>query len=158
MFPWNMFPFGKDMKESMKKMKPEEINNFVQDIVGKIMPGNMQGMMNPQEMFNGFQNTASQQRSASGVLDSSAFETHDYVFVRIPLKNEEWIKKLRLYHTSNQLIIEHIPEHEDSNTITLPAIVKRKGAIANYKDGILEVKIPKNIDMQYSQIDVTEIL
>ncbi|WHY84295.1 Hsp20/alpha crystallin family protein [Neobacillus novalis] len=158
MFPWNMLPFGKDMKDSMKNMKPEEINNYVQDIIGKIMPGNMQGMMNPQEMFNGFQNTASQQRPASGVLDSTAFETHDYVFVRIPLKNEEWIKKLRLYHTSNQLIIEHIPEHEDTNTITLPAIVKRKGAIANYKDGILEVKIPKNIDMQYSQIDVTEIL
>ncbi|ETI67892.1 Hsp20/alpha crystallin family protein [Neobacillus vireti] len=158
MFPWNMFPFGKDMKESMQKMKPEEINNFVQDIIGKIMPGNMQGMMNPQEMFNGFQNTASQQRPVSGVLESTAFETHDYVFVRIPLKNEEWIKMLRLYHTSNQLIIEHIPEHNDSNTITLPAIVKRKGAIANYKDGILEVKIPKNIDMQYSQIDVTEIL
>ncbi|WP_312472610.1 Hsp20/alpha crystallin family protein [Neobacillus sp.] len=158
MFPWNMFPFNKEMKETMTNMKPEEINNYVQDIIGKIMPGNMQGMMNPQEMFNGFQTSAPQQRSASGVLNSSAYETHDYVFVRVPLKNDEWIKKLRLYHTSNQLIIEHIPEHEDTNTITLPAIVKRKGAIANYKEGILEVKIPKNVDMQYSQIDVTEIL
>jgi HSP20 family molecular chaperone IbpA len=158
MFPWNMFPFNKEMKETMTNMKPEEINNYVQDIIGKIMPGNMQGMMNPQEMFNGFQTSSPQQRSASEVLNSSAFETHDYVFVRIPLKNDEWIKKLRLYHTSNQLIIEHIPEHEDTNTITLPAIVKRKGAIANYKEGILEVKIPKNVDMQYSQIDVTEIL
>lgn len=159
MFPWNMFPFNKDMKETLQKMKPEQVDNYVQDIIGKIMPGNMREMMNPQDMFNGFQSSASQQsQSSNEVLNSSAFETHDFVFVRIPIKNEEWIKLLRVYHTSNQLIVEHIPKHEDKHIITLPAIVKRKGATANYKDGMLEVKIPKNIDMQFSQIDVTEIL
>ncbi|MEH7416687.1 Hsp20/alpha crystallin family protein [Neobacillus drentensis] len=156
MFPWNMFPFTKDMKDTLQKMKPDEINNYVQDLIGKMMP-NMGDMMNRQDLFSGFQSPETKQKSAN-VLNSSAFETHDYVFVRIPIRNEEWLNQLRLYHTSNQLIVEHIPEQEDSNTITLPAIVKRKGSTANYKDGILEIKIPKNIDMQYSQIDVTEIL
>lgn len=156
MFPWNMFPFTKDMKDSLQKMKPEEINNYVQDLIGKIMP-NMGGMMDGQDMFNQFQTTDPIKKPANA-LNSTAFETHDYVFVRIPIRNEDWLHQLRLYHTSNQLIIEHIPEREDSNTITLPAIVKKKGATANFKDGILEIKIPKNIDMQYSQIDVTEIL
>lgn len=156
MFPWNMFPFSKDMKDSIQKMKPDEINNYVQDLIGKMMP-NMRDMMNPQDIFNGFQTSVSKEQTATGALKSTSFETHDYVFVRIPIQNEDWIKQLRLYHTSNQLIVEHIPQHEDTNTITLPAIVKKKGSTANYKDGILEVKIPKNIDMQYSQIDVTEI-
>ncbi|MCM3568838.1 Hsp20/alpha crystallin family protein [Neobacillus mesonae] len=158
MFPWNIFPFNKDMKESMQKMKPGEIDKYVQDIIGKAMPDNMRGMMNPTDFFNGFQSSAPSHPSSTGSLNSSAFETHDYVFVRIPIKDEEWLKKLRLYHTSNQLILEHIPEQDDKHTITLPAIVKKKGAAANYKDGVLEVKIPKNIDMQYSQIDVTEIM
>lgn len=158
MFPWNLFPFNKDMKESLQKMKPGEIDKYVQDIIGKALPDNMRGMMNPQDFFGGFQSSTSRQPSSGNVLNSTAFETHDYVFVRIPIKNEEWLKKLRLYHTSNQLILEHIPEHDDKHTITLPAIVKKKGAAANYKDGILEVKIPKNIDMQFSQIDVTEIM
>ncbi len=158
MFPWSMFPFNKDMKETLQKMKPEEINKYVQDLIGNIMPGNMQSILNPQEMFNGFQSSASQQRAATGALHSSAFETHDYVFVRIPIKNEDWIKQIRIYHTSNKLIVEHVPQEEDKHDITLPAIVKKKGATANFKDGILEVKIPKNIDMQYSQIDVTQIL
>ncbi|EKN65594.1 spore coat protein [Neobacillus bataviensis LMG 21833] len=158
MFPWNMFPFNKDMKDSMQKMKPEEINNYVQDIIGKVMPGNMRGMMNPQEMFSGFQTSGSQTQPATGVLNSTAFETHDFVFVRIPINNEEWIRQMRIYHTSNQLIVEHIPKQEDKNIITLPAIVKKKGATANFKDGMLEVKIPKNVDMQFSQIDVTEIM
>ena len=138
-------------------MKPEEINNYVQDVLGKLMPGNMKAGINPAEMFQGFQSSVSPPISTSDRLQSTAFETHNYVYVRIPIKQEEWVKKLRIYHTSNQLIIEHIPHHEDKHTITLPAIVKKKGATATFKDGVLEVKIPKNIDLQYSQIDVTEI-
>ena len=138
------------MKDSMQKMKPEEINNYVQDLLGKIMPGGTRGMMNnPMEMFNGFQNAPSQGQESVGALNSSAFETHDFVYVRIPIKNAEWVKQLRIYHTSNQLIVEHIPQLDDKHTITLPAIVKRKGAAANFKDGTLEVRIPKNIDMQF---------
>ncbi|MGZ4159965.1 MAG: Hsp20/alpha crystallin family protein [Neobacillus sp.] len=158
MFPWNMFPFSKDMKDVMQKMKPDQIEGYVQDLMGKMMPGNMRGMMNPQELFSGFQSPLSQQHPTTDVLNSSAFETHDFVFVRIPIKSDEWLKQLRIYHTSNQLIVEHIPQAEDKHTITLPAIVKKKGASANFKDGILEVKIPKNVDMQFSQIDVTEIM
>jgi len=146
------------MKDTLQKLKPEEIDNYVQDIMGKIMPANMRGMMNPQDMFNGFQSTGSQQQQTTGILNSTAFETHDFVFVRIPIKSEEWIKQIRIYHTSNQLIVEHIPQQEDKHTITLPAIVKKKGATANFKDSMLEVKIPKNVDMQFSQIDVTEIM
>jgi len=138
-------------------MKPEEINNYVQDVLGKLMPGNMKAGINPAEMFQGFQSSVSPPISTSDRLQSTAFETHNYVYVRIPIKQEEWVKKLRIYHTSNQLIIEHIPHHDDKHTITLPAIVKKKGATATFKDGVLEVKIPKNIDLQYSQIDVTEI-
>ncbi|WHY65345.1 Hsp20/alpha crystallin family protein [Neobacillus sp. SuZ13] len=141
----------------MTKMKPEEINNYVQDVLGKLMPGNMKAGINPAEMFQGFQSPVSSPLSTSDPLHSTAFETHNYVYVRISIKQEEWVKQLRIYHTSNQLILEHIPHHEDKHTITLPAIVKKKGATATFKDGVLEVKIPKNIDLQYSQIDVTEI-
>jgi hypothetical protein len=157
MFPWNIFPFNKDMKDKMQKMKPEEIDNYVQDLLGKIMPSNMRGM-NPQDFFSGGVQSSVQQPSATGGLNSTAFETHDFVFVRIPIKHDDWIKNLRIYHTTNQLIVEHLPQHDDKHVITLPAIVRKKGATANYKDNMLEVKIPKNIDMQYSQIDVTEIL
>lgn len=159
MFPWNLFPFNKDMKDTMQKMKPEEIEGFVQDLLGKVFPGNMRGIPNPQEMFNGFQSSMSQQPppTTDGV-NSTTFETHDFVFVRIPIRKEESLKQLRIYHTSNQLIVENIPHPDDKHVITLPAIVRKKGASANFKDGILEVKIPKNIDMQFSQIDITEIM
>ncbi|WNS73867.1 Hsp20/alpha crystallin family protein [Bacillus sp. DTU_2020_1000418_1_SI_GHA_SEK_038] len=157
MFPWSSFPFNKDMKNMMKQMKPDEVNKYVQSIMDQMMPQQMQGMMNPQNIMPGFNNGNGQSQKLNS-LPSSVFETHDDVFVRIPIKNEQWLKDMRIYHTSNQIIIEHIPEHEDKHTIILPALVRKKGATALYKDGTLELKIPKNIDMQYSEIDVTETL
>ncbi len=156
MFPWNIFPFNKDSKNMLQQMKPEEIDKYVQDIMEKMIPGTMKGMMNPQDILNQFQSPIGSQQSQDA-LQSATFETHDFVFVRIPIKNEEWLKQMTIYHTSNKLLVEHIPDYEDKHSITLPAIVRKKGAAANYRDGILEVRIPKNIDMQFSQIDVTEI-
>ena len=155
MFPWNLFPFHKDAKKAMQQINSEDINKYIQNMMGQMIPEQMQGMMNPQDFMQGF---AKQQKqpSNSSKLSSSVFETHDFVFVRIPLKEEEWRKKLRLFHTSNQMIIEHIPEFEDKHIITLPALVKKKGTTAHIKDGILEVKIPKNVDMQFSEVDVTD--
>ncbi|WP_102274908.1 Hsp20/alpha crystallin family protein [Cytobacillus massiliigabonensis] len=157
MFPWNLFPFHKDVKKEMQQMNPEDINKYIQNMMGQMIPEQMQGMMNPQDFMNGF-SKQQQQPASSSTLPSSVFETHDFVYVRIPLKEDEWRKNLRLFHTSNQMIIEHIPEYEDKHVITLPVLVKKKGTTALIKDGILEVKIPKNIDMQFSEVDVTDIL
>ncbi|WP_374717516.1 Hsp20/alpha crystallin family protein [Neobacillus sp.] len=155
MFPWNMFPFNKNLRDTLQKMKPEEIEKYVQDLLEKMMP-NMQGMMNPNDVFQQFQPSDSNSHSSAIRINASTYETHDHVYIRIPINNHDALKKLRLYHTSNQLIIEHFPEYGEKHTITLPAIVKKKGGEANLKDGILEIRIPKNIDMQYTEIDVTE--
>ncbi|CAM3496273.1 Hsp20/alpha crystallin family protein [Cytobacillus oceanisediminis] len=159
MFPWNLFPFNKDMKNLMQQMKPEEIDKYIQNIMGQMFPQNMQGMSGTPDFMKGFNTAAAGQKQPNpAALDSSVFETHDHVYVRMLIKKEDWLKDMKLYHTSNQMIIEHIPEKDDKHIITLPAIVKRKGSTAHFKDGFLEIKIPKNVDMQYSEIDVTEIL
>lgn len=142
----------------MKQMKPDEIDKYVQNMMNQMFPQGMQGMMQPQSFMPGFQNDAKQSPPSSSSLPSTVFETHDNVFVRIPIKNEQWLKDMRIYHTSNQMMIDHIPNLEDKTTIILPALVKKKGSTAYFKDGMLEIKIPKNVDMQYSEIDVTEIL
>jgi HSP20 family molecular chaperone IbpA len=75
----------------------------------------------------------------------------------IPIKDEDCLKSLKVCHTSNQLIIENYPSESERQVYTLPATVRKKGGVATYKDGLLEVKIPKNTDLQYSEIDVKEI-
>ena len=163
MFPWNLFQFNKEMQSKIKQMDPNEINQYIQNMMDKMFSSSFPHKMNSQEMmkdFDLFHSSNQQPSTAENTqnLKYSIFETHDNIFVRIEIETEEWLKELKLYHTSNQLLIEHIPAIDDKNTIPLPSLVKKKGTTAHFKDGILEVKIVKNMDMQFSEVDITEIL
>jgi HSP20 family molecular chaperone IbpA len=155
MFPFNFFPFNKDMKNKLQHMKPDEIDQFIKSILGNVMPAQSESTVNSQDFVNHSRPQPSQQQA--NPLNSTAFETHDSVFVRIPIKDESLVKDLRIYHTANQLMVENLSEREHKHSITLPAMVKKKGSSAKFRDGILEIKLIKSHDIQYSQIDVTEI-
>lgn len=155
MFPWNFSPFNKDTLKMLQQMRPGDVEKYVQEMMEKMMPPQLQGT----DFMKGFypdQSSSPQAEETPTKLSASVFQTHDDVFVRIPIKDQSLLGHMKIYHTSNQLILEHIPEKEDKQTITLPAIVKKKGAKASYKDDTLEIKFPKNIDMQFSEIDITE--
>jgi HSP20 family molecular chaperone IbpA len=146
MFPWNFFPFNKEMKNKMKHMNHDEIDQFIKGIMGNVMPA--QSGINP---------SSQNMNPQANPLKTTAFETHDSVFVRLPLKDESVVKELRIYHTANQLIVENFPEKAQKHSIPLPAMVRKKGSSAKYQDGILEIKLIKSSNNHYSQIDVTEI-
>jgi hypothetical protein len=55
MFPWNLFPFDKDVQSKVKNMKPEEINQYVQNMMGKIFQTSFPSNVHPQEMIKPFQ-------------------------------------------------------------------------------------------------------
>jgi HSP20 family molecular chaperone IbpA len=158
MLPWNFFPFNKKMNNQMDQFDQNEIDKFVKQMMGQMMPAQMQEMMNNHDWIKSSQKQSSEQSSSTTgeSLSYSVYDTHNHVFVRISIKDESWLKQLKLYHTSNQLMVEQIPTATDKLTITLPSIVRKKGTTTSYKDNILEVKIPKNIDMQYSEIEISE--
>ncbi|MFC5733097.1 Hsp20/alpha crystallin family protein [Cytobacillus gottheilii] len=161
MFPWNLFPFNKEMKnnfQDFKKMKPEEINKYVHNIMGNVFPQQSNGMPNFNDIFGGLnpENAESKNNQTSAKLNASVFDTHDDVYVKVFIEDKGWLHQMKLYHTSNQMIIEAIPAYEDKTTITLPAAVKRKGSKANYQDGILEIKLPKNAEAQFTEIEFTK--
>lgn len=133
-------------------MQQSDVQSFIEKVFSQVIPENMQGMMN--------QNDGSSQKvnaKSEHPLHADVFETHLYVFVRIPIEDESWLKKMKLYHTSNQSIIEGIPEESDRHVITLPALVKKKGASAQYKESTLEIRLQKSFNTQYSEIDVSDI-
>ena len=157
MFPWNLLPFDRNTQRKFLEMKPDEIENYVQQMMGKMLQPDMKGMFKPDEWLKGMQQQSSPDpvKPTTG-LNAEMFETHDYVFVRVPLKDEALIKQMKLFYTSNQVIIEHIPDLSDKHTLVLPATVKRKGAAASHKDGVLELRLPKNVDMQFAEIDISQ--
>ncbi|MBL3644918.1 Hsp20/alpha crystallin family protein [Bacillus sp. RHFB] len=155
MFPWNsLFSFknNPNQKEFMKNMQQSDVQSFIEKVFSQVIPDNMQGMMNQNDGGSQKVNARSEHP-----LHAEVFETHLYVFVRIPIQDESWLKKMKLYHTSNQSIIEGIPEESNRHVITLPASVKKKGASAQYKESTLEIRLQKSFNTQYSEIDVSEI-
>ncbi|MGM0854214.1 MAG: Hsp20/alpha crystallin family protein [Bacillota bacterium] len=168
MFPWSLFPFNKDMKDQMNQMNPKEMDSYIQGMMKKMFPGGWDGMMNPNDMMSGAQSFMNpkgnqgqksqrgQSSPSSTSIPANVFESFEDIYIRLQVPSEEWMKQLKIFHTSNQAIIENIPENGERQVITLPCLVKKKGAVAQYKDGILELKIPKSIDMQYTEIDVSD--
>ncbi|PLR98855.1 Hsp20/alpha crystallin family protein [Bacillus sp. T33-2] len=159
MFPWNFFPFDQNMKSTFQNMKPDEIEKYIQDVMGKVFPSHILKMGNPQDWFKDYsplENEAEPEHTVR--LEASIFETHDYVYIRVPVKEKDWLRQMKIHYTPNQMTIEHIPAMEDKQVFIFPAAVKKKGGSAHYKEGILEVKIPKSVHMECSEIDVTDIV
>jgi hypothetical protein len=160
MLPWNNFPFNEEIKKMLHNRGTTEIDKYVYDMVSKMLPQEMAGMMNPQAGTKGVPpyKQHNDQQDGDTTLRPILFETHDFVFIRIPIRNEESLKKLKIYHTSHELIIENHPSTESKNTYPLPVPVRKKGAIATYKDSILEIRIPRSIQTQISEISIPDAL
>ncbi|WP_071394519.1 hypothetical protein [Bacillus tuaregi] len=160
MFPWNLFPFDKNIQSKMKNMKPEEVNQYVQSMLGKVFQSPFPNQMTLQDMMKHaqvFPQAQDDDTTVEAPIQHSVFETHDFIFVRIIIESEDWLTRLKLSHTSHLLLLEHIPENGQKHSIPLPSLVKKRGTTAHYKDQTLEIKLSKEIDTNYAEVNVTDI-
>lgn len=139
-------------------MNPNDIDKYVQNMISNMFPKDMDGMLNPQEWLKGVQSFTNDQPSShkESNLNVIVFETHDFVFLRIPIKEDHWLREIKIFHTSHEAIIEHIPSPGDKHIFKLPAAVRKKGAVANYKEEVLEIRIPRSVQTQISEIEIQE--
>lgn len=79
------------------------------------------------------------------------FELHGYVIVRLNVPATVKAEDIAVQCGLVSLIVE-FPSH--SVSIPLPALVKRKRARALFKDGVLEVRLPKAVDSDYEPIAI----
>ncbi|HZG59101.1 MAG TPA: Hsp20/alpha crystallin family protein [Anoxybacillus sp.] len=165
MFPFqSFFPFKEGIQKWLQQSHATEIEKYVQDSIAKSITNSLQMYGHQGEilkkLFRNSEHTESHTSDNSTVapkLDVNIFESLDHIYLKMPIKDSSQLSQLKIFHTSNQAIIEGIPSPEDRHVIPLPSIVKKKGASTNYKDGILQIKIPKRIDFQYTEIDVPNI-
>ena len=160
-------PFKNDIQKWINQNQGGEIHKYVQDLISKSLNGSLQKNYINEAMgiFEQDQHQDQDQDDRVEVepelkkqnLDYDTFETHDHVYVKIHIRDESQLSNVKIFHTSNQSIIEGIPTPNDQHVITLPSIVKVKGAKAEYRDHYLQIQIPKKVDMQYTEIDVQGI-
>lgn len=152
MFPWNtLFTANKSQQKFLKNIQNNDVQSFIDKIFSEVIPEKVQDTMN--------QGSTHQERSqkSSSPLNAQVFETHDYIFIRIPIEDENWLKKMKILHTSNQSMIHGIPNENDQHVISLPALVRKKGTSAQYKNKVLEIRLQKLTDIPYSEIDISEL-
>ncbi|UOQ45086.1 Hsp20/alpha crystallin family protein [Halobacillus salinarum] len=140
----SMFPFGEDAQKWMKAAQSNDIHKFVNGVLENSMPAGFAHM-------GGLAAPATPREKN---LNESVFDTHDHVYIKIPVHPSDSLEELKIYHKSYQLMIEGFPKPGDLHTITLPALVKKKGAVARYSDEELQIRLPKKVDTQYSEINV----
>lgn len=147
MIPWGNFPFKDEFKKMAEDMKPGDIQSYVNEMMRKF---------NVTQFSDTTENPSNP--SDTSDLGSNVFETFDSVYIRLSLPKDVTLKHLRIYHTSNQAILENIHEKGDRKVIVLPCVVKKKGATAQVKDNILEIKIPRSDDLQFTEVSISEKL
>ena len=157
MFPWNLFPNNKQqqMPDWMKYLNQSGLEKQMEQLLSMLSPEQFGNLMK-QGLSSGTAQEADRDEESRSGIQPAIFETHDYVFVRLTIKEEE-LPCLKLHHTNNRVILSGLPPNtEESLTYPLPCLVKKKGAKSSYKDGILEIILFKIPDTQYSEISVPE--
>ena len=74
--------------------------------------------------------------------DYQVFETHDFVIARISIPNNGNIQP-KISMNTHTLYIKGLPDPKEDLTIPLPASIKPRHAKAEYRNGILEVRMVK---------------
>jgi len=150
MFPWNnQFPFQKEYLEKFSRLNPEDFQQFMNEIMNQFMPKNAESLLNS---FMSNMNSS----VPSIKHKEEVFETHDYVYVKIPLNQIKDIKNMKILHTPYQCMIENYHQPEYSYKVMLPTAVAKKGAKAVVKGDLLEIRFSKKKDWQYSEIEITD--
>ncbi|MCU9613610.1 Hsp20/alpha crystallin family protein [Caldibacillus lycopersici] len=149
MFPWNFFGFNKNGNDPFKPLTDGQLQKMM-DQLSNMFPDYLKTFA--QQANNPKENT--QQRNSDLEINEKVFETHDYVYIRIPIVDESVLKAVKIYYSLNKCIIDGFKGKDTPYSIILPATVKKKGAKAIYRDNVLEIKIPKSLDWQMSEINV----
>ncbi|HLU21339.1 MAG TPA: hypothetical protein VKZ77_02530 [Bacillaceae bacterium] len=140
MFPWGKYPFNNDIQKLMQQLNPEDVHSFVNETMKNVMKGQQQVKETEKPPANS---------------DVTIFESFDDVFIQIKLPAQMIDKEIKVYHTSNIVYIENL-DQSGKKKITLPCLVKKKGAVAQIRDNILQLQIPKSNDFQFTEIAVTD--
>jgi HSP20 family molecular chaperone IbpA len=141
------------MPDWMKFLNQSGMEKQMEQLFSMLSPEQLGGLINQQFKSN---QAPEEPSSLQSNLSVEILETHDYLFIRIPIK-EDQLANLKVYHTSTKFLLSGLPpEPAEKQSFHLPAPVKKKGAKSSYRDEILEIILFKVNESHYSEISIPE--
>lgn len=153
MFPFGKFPHHKYMDQFLKQMSTNGLDEYAKKMMSSAFSGTMSDFFKNHDFFKSAQENGSSS-PPTRKLNSHVFETLDECIVQIKISDKSILQQLKIFHTPYQCIIEWFDGEPHREEIQLPSSVRRKGTTAIYRNGILEIKMPKYPHMPVSEIDV----
>lgn len=161
MFPWGQYENFNDFLKQVMNMKPDDVEDFVNNIMSNT-PYAPNFFNDQKERSKNPKNNRKATETANNSTEikknqnikTKIFESHEDVFVQFQIKNKQDLKAGKIFYNSNQLVLKNIPDIGDEQKVLLPAIVKQRGAKTLYKNGVLQIRIPKADDIQFTEIDL----
>ncbi|MFC4618325.1 hypothetical protein ACFO4N_06220 [Camelliibacillus cellulosilyticus] len=127
------FPFN---AENLQKYVAQSIDQFMPDFIKNAYSGQRQTQANAKPNYQ-------------------VFEMHDFVIARVPTSMDGLTP--RLYMDTRNLYISGLEEYPEQLVIPLPVPIKPKFAKAEYKNGILEVRMLKRGPEPMTEINIDEL-
>ncbi len=155
MNPWQSFfkntpPWMKQMNH-MNLTSPEDIDKYIQQC--------FQSMFNQQNPIQEKQSHSTGEPNSDRTPQSTEqenihlFESFDFIFVHVPVSNEEWTAGVKISHSSTKLFIHY--SHQDTPIhLTLPSLVKQRNTTAKYRKGLVEIRLEKANDNNRTEISI----
>ena len=160
MFPWNQYENINEYVKQLLNLRPNEIDEFVKNIISSNIP-HASNTSNTNEKERDKKTSTIPNKTVpvepqkkKEPLEIKVFESHEDVFVQFPVDKKNDLQAGKIYYNSNQLVIKDIPNIGDKHKVLLPAIVQQRGAKLHFKNGVLQIKIPKADDIQFTEIDL----
>ncbi|GIN20881.1 MAG TPA: hypothetical protein DEO65_01465 [Bacillus bacterium] len=161
------FPFSKGGLP--KWLSQNYFNNDIQKFVHEVMEQSISTSLKNAKMMGSMYMDSQEERkpleeekeseskkeeSIKESLQAMTFDSLDHVYVKVLLTDSSLLSHIKIYHNSNQLILEGIPAREDRHVITLPSTVTMKDTVSEYRDPFLQIKMKKRNDPQFAEIAV----
>jgi HSP20 family molecular chaperone IbpA len=140
------------MDQFLKQMNTNGVEEYVQKTMSSMFSGSMPDFFKDQDVLQSFAPNGSS--SSSSKLETKVFETFDDCIVQVTVPDRSLLRQLKVFHTPYQCILEWFDGEPQREEIRLPSSVRRKGTTAVYRNGTLEIKMPKHSHMPISEIDV----
>ncbi|MBM7714628.1 Hsp20/alpha crystallin family protein [Siminovitchia sp. FSL H7-0308] len=151
-----MLPFPFLSKGGLPKWLTQSyLNNDIQKFVQEMVEQSISSSIKNAKMMGSVHEVEEERpEQANGTLQASTFESNDHVYVRVFVKDESVLPNVKIYHSSNELVIEGMPSSDDRHIISLPSPVRMKESVSEYRDHHLQIKMKKRIDPQFTEVAV----
>lgn len=126
MWPWGFFGSNKTNFDPFQYLSEGEFQQMLDQWMKQAFPDFIQSMMNDGTTFHHKNTDEENENRETSTVKETLFETHDDIFIRIPIQDEKQIDRLKIYYSLNKCVIDGLNEDSSPHTIILLQLSRKK--------------------------------